>query len=286
MLEPSGGVSKHRLVIDLETGDKAAFLASLPQRYPDLAAVIEQATAEPITPTLTTPPTPTQKEVTALPAADRRSGIVIDAGHGGVDPGAQGQSGTFEKTVTLSAALKLAEILKKSDRYEVVLTRGKDATITTEARETLARSSSADLFISLHADAIAQKAVRGASVYTLSEKGTARSATLAKSQGDYNVNALDLDKGDEAVVDILLDKTQDITGTASSKFAEMLVKKLSKKTPMLNRSHRTGNLRVLPRPGRTGRAARNGVYFQREGRVQSQFPSLAQPRHECCGRRD
>ena len=247
MLDPSAGVSKHRLVIDLVTGDKPAFMASLPQRYPDLAAVIEQATAEPQAPTLTAPPTPTQKEVKALPAAERRT-IVIDAGHGGVDPGAQGQSGTFEKTVTLSAALKLAEILKKSDRYEVVLTRGKDSTITTEARETLARSASADLFISLHADAIAQQAVRGASVYTLSEKGTARSATLAKSQGDYQVYDLDLEEYDQAVGDILFDKAQDMTTNASTKFAEVLVTKLSKKTPMLNRSHRKGNLRVLLAP--------------------------------------
>ncbi len=250
MLEPSAGVAKHRLVIDLQTADKKDFLASLPGRYPDLAAVIEQATAETSQPVLVLPPTPTQKEVRAEPLALQT--IVIAAGHGGADPGAQGQSGTFEKTVTLAAALKLAEILEKRGRYKVVLTRNDDSTIRPDARETQAREANADLFIALHADAIANTVVRGASVYTLSDAGAARSATLAKAQGEYEVYDLDLEKvGQERgqdLGDILLDKAQDFTSTASSNFAEMLIDKLAKKTPMLNRSHRKGDLRVLLAP--------------------------------------
>ena len=117
-----------------------------------------------------------------------------------------------------------------------------------ETRDSIARKANANLFISLHADSIDEQAVRGAAVYTLSKKGSARSATLAKSEGDYNVAALDLEKGDELVVDILLDKTQDFTTTASSNFAKLLIDKLAKKTPMLNRSHREANLRVLLAP--------------------------------------
>ena len=125
MLEPGGGVTKHRLVVDLLTADKSAFLASLPQRYPDLAAVIEKATADPAQPVLVPPPTPTQKEVRATPAPVLQT-IVIDAGHGGRDPGSQGQSGTYEKTVTLAAALTLSEMLKKTGRYKVVMIREDD----------------------------------------------------------------------------------------------------------------------------------------------------------------
>jgi len=246
MLEPGGGVAKHRLVIDVQSADKSDFLASLPQRYPDLAAVIEKATAEPALPILVAPPTPTQKEVKAL-SVDRKI-VVIDAGHGGADPGAQGQSGTYEKTVTLAAALSLAETLKKIGRYEVVLIRADDATIKVETRDTLARKANADLFISLHANAIDEQAVRGAAVYTLSEKGSARSATLAKSQGEYHAYGLNLEELDNNVADILLDKAQDKTITASSNFAKRLIDKLSRKTPMLNRSHRTANLRVLLAP--------------------------------------
>lgn len=245
MLAPAGEVTKHRLVIDLQTADKTAFLASLPQPYPDLAAVIEKATAEPA-PVLVAPPRSTQKEVSA-PQPERRV-IVIDAGHGGVDPGAQGQSGTHEKTVTLAAATALAEILKERGRYDVFLTREDDSTMRPDAREALARKAGAELFISLHADAIAQTAVRGASVYTLSEKGTARSATLAKSQNELEVYNLDLEEFDTVVGGMLFDKAQDTTTTASSRFAEMLIAELSRKTPMLSRSHRRDNLRVLLAP--------------------------------------
>jgi len=255
MLEPKGAVTKHRLVVDLVTADKAAFLASLPnQPFPDLTDVIAQATApEQDTPTLT-PPTPAPKP--AFKEQEPRV-VVIDPGHGGGDPGSQGQSGTLEKTVTMKAALKLAEILKKRGGYDVVLTRNSDNDPQIKKsqrdelarREKLAREAGADLFISLHADAIGQRNVRGASVYTLSKKGSARAATLARSQGDYHVYDLDLQQwGDEAVEKMLLDKAQDTTNTASSKLAEILIEELSDKTPMLNGSHRTGNLRVLLAP--------------------------------------
>jgi len=248
MIQPAGKVTKHRLVIDLQTADRTAFLASLPSRYPDLAAVIEDAIAQPATTRETiTPPSPSHKEVTA-PAAIKRQIIVIDAGHGGADPGAQGQSGTYEKTVTLAAAKELAAILKKRGRYEVVFTRKGDTTIRPDKREALARKADADLFISLHADAIAQKQVRGASIYTLDEKGAVRSATLAKTQGDYHVYDLDLEKYDQVVGDILFDKAQETTYNESAKLARALIANLGGKTPMLNRSHRTADLRVLLAP--------------------------------------
>ncbi len=259
LLEPGGGVAKHRLVVDLVTSDKAAFLASLPSQYGDLTAVIEQVTSDagagqqatpPQTASVTIPVAPAQQEDQAAPA--ERHTIVIDAGHGGRDPGSQGQRGTLEKTVTMAAALELEEILKRSGRYNVVLTREsdddsrilRDQRDELARRETLARAARADLFISLHADAIAESQVRGASVYTLSEAGTARSVDLAKSQGNYtayNVNLSDY----ADIKNILLDKAQDKTMTQSSMFAELLIEKLSDKTPMLNRSHRQGDLRVL-----------------------------------------
>lgn len=254
MLEPKGAVTKHRLVVDLETSDKAAFLASLPnQPFPDLANVIAEATAPADNTAALTPPTPEPKP--AMREPEQRV-VVIDPGHGGVDPGSQGQSGTLEKSVTMQAALELADILKKRGGYEVVLTRDsdKDPRIKKSQREELARreklarEAGADLFISLHADAIGQQNVRGASVYTLSEKGSARSAAMAKSQGDYVVYQLNLEQYEKVVGDILLDKAQDTTNTASSKLAEILIEELAGKTPLLNRSHRTGNLRVLLAP--------------------------------------
>ncbi len=253
VIEPSAKVADHRLVIDLVKGDKAAFLASLPAQYPDLGPVIEQATAagrDEIA------PSPTLEREVAAPPAKRV--IVVDAGHGGKDPGAVGPKGTLEKNMTLKAAQKLKEILEKTERYDVVLTRSSDRDlrmIPNQAkelarRETLARNADADLFISLHADALADKKVRGGSVYTLSDKGTARSARLAKTEGNYTVYRLDTRefKDDEYVGDILFDIAQGKTNTASSRFAERLLKELSGKTPLLNKSHRKADLRVLLAP--------------------------------------
>ncbi len=249
MIEPQGSVTKYRLVIDLVTAEKKDFLASLPQEFPDLTAVIRQATAEETPLPVLSPPSAPPKDTTPTPPQlAKRQVVMIDAGHGGRDPGSQGQSGTYEKTVTLAAAMELAAILKKRGDYEIVLTRDKDVRIQPDKVEEHARDAKADLFISLHADAISKPAVRGASVYTLSEKGSARSAKLAKSHGDLEVNDVDLEGYDQLVGDILLDKAQSETSTASSYLAKILIDHLSPKTPMLNRSHRTANLRVLLAP--------------------------------------
>jgi N-acetylmuramoyl-L-alanine amidase len=251
VLEPKDGVKKYRLVIDLQTADKQGFIASLPAQYPDLTAVIEQATAT--TPDVLQTPAPSQKEVALPPQQEptpEKHVVVIDAGHGGADPGAQGQSGTYEKNVTLAAALELAAILKKRGRYDVVLTRSSDVTIRPEKREPLARKAEANLFISLHADALEQnqKAVRGGSVYTLSSEGTERSTKLAKAAGNYVVYDLDAAVYGEEVGDMLFDLAQGATHTASSQLAEKLIVNLAGKTPLLNRSYRTGDLVVLLAP--------------------------------------
>lgn len=246
LIEPKGDIKKHRLVIDLETADKQAFLASLPSQYPDLGAFIERATAGTQMPDVVAPASPSQKEV-ARPSTEKRV-IIVDAGHGGADPGAQGQSGTLEKTVTLAAAKTLRDILEKTGRYKVVLTREDDSKIPLDKREEMARKAGADLFISLHADALASKAIRGGSVYTLSKQGSERSAKLAKKDGNYTVYNLDVASYGEEVGDMLFDLAQGATNTSSSLFAEKLLANLTGKTPLLNRSHRTGDLRVLLAP--------------------------------------
>jgi N-acetylmuramoyl-L-alanine amidase len=117
-------------------------------------------------------------------------------------------------------------------------------------REKLARDAGADLFISLHADALAQKAIRGGSVYTLSQEGSERSARLAKEQGNYTVYQLDASEfqQDQYVGDILFDIAQNATNTASSRFAEKLLGELNGVTPLLDKSHRTADFRVLLAP--------------------------------------
>ncbi len=109
--------------------------------------------------------------------------VVIDPGHGGKDPGAIGVSGTYEKHVAFAAAGELSRQLQASGRYRVSLTRDKDIFIPLEDRVAIAQAHGAALFISLHADALIDHGVRGASVYTLASTASdAQSAALAQRE--------------------------------------------------------------------------------------------------------
>lgn len=111
--------------------------------------------------------------------------VMLDPGHGGKDPGAIGISGTYEKHVALAAAQELKRQLDSGGRYRVVLTRNRDVFIPLEDRVALAQRAGAALFVSMHADALPNHAVRGASVYTLGEHASdAQTAALAKREND------------------------------------------------------------------------------------------------------
>lgn len=237
LLPPRGEISHHRLVIDLATADKTAFLASIPRRYEDLTAVIEAATEGATVPTAAV--TTAQYEPVV---------IVIDPGHGGSDPGALGQGGTKEKDVTLAAAQQLAEFLEEKGGYHIVMTRAGDLRLGLEERAIAARRAGADLFISLHADAHGDPKLRGGSVYTLSEEGGQRSAREARNQGDYHVYDVNINDHSPEVGGILFDLAQRKTKNESSHFADMLVAKLVGVTPLVNNSHRTADLFVLLAP--------------------------------------
>jgi N-acetylmuramoyl-L-alanine amidase len=241
LLAPKDGVSHHRLVIDLVTADKAAFIASLPAAPPPAP---EQYATQKLDDVLAAvaAPEPAAEEPGEAPI------IVIDAGHGGADPGARGPSGVLEKTVTLAAAKQLAALLEAKGQYRIVLTRADDTRLGLEDRSKAARDAKAELFISLHADANDNAKLRGGSVYTLSEAGGERSEREAKAQGDYHVYGENIKEADPQLGGILFDLAQRDTQNASSIFAEKLLKSLDGVTPLLNNSHRTGDLFVLLSP--------------------------------------
>ncbi|POF61690.1 N-acetylmuramoyl-L-alanine amidase AmiA precursor [Novacetimonas maltaceti] len=109
--------------------------------------------------------------------------IMLDPGHGGKDPGAIGVSGTYEKHVAEAAAAELQRQLVGSGRYRVAMTRADDRFIPLEGRVDLAHTHKASLFISMHADALHDRMVRGASVYTLSSHASdAQAAAIARSE--------------------------------------------------------------------------------------------------------
>jgi N-acetylmuramoyl-L-alanine amidase len=170
--------------------------------------------------------------------------IVIDAGHGGQDPGARGAA-AFEKDLNLAAAKALKARLERTGRYKVVLTRETDVYVPLASRVRVAQRADADLFISLHSDSGPEASLRGASVYTLADRATARSAKFVSKEDWFMKASL---AGDRGVSDILLDLTQRATRNRSGAFAQLLVGRVEGKTPLLRRSHRDAGFMVLLAP--------------------------------------
>jgi N-acetylmuramoyl-L-alanine amidase len=176
--------------------------------------------------------------------------VVVDAGHGGIDTGTSAADGSAEKDLVLDEAQRLGKELRKRG-YTVFLTRDSDTYIPLRERIAISRSHSADLFISLHADSNPDTAVNGASVYSLSESGSDKeAAALAKKENQSDIIAgVDLSGDNSVVAPILLDLAQRDTMNKSSRFAETVVKQLSKVTDVLGRTpHRSAAFVVLKAP--------------------------------------
>ncbi len=222
LLPPADGVSNYRYVVDLA--------AKAPARVQVAQTTGARFLSAPVKPIKA-----------ALPL---KKVIVIDAGHGGKDPGARGAAGN-EKDVTLAAARALKSQLEKTGRYKVVMTRDTDIYVDHGVRVQIARRADADLFISLHADSGSDAGLRGASVYTLADRATGRSAKFV-SKDDWFMQAGT--HGDNGVSTILLDLTQRMTRNRSATFAEVLLNRVSDHQPLLRRSHREAGLAVLLAP--------------------------------------
>jgi N-acetylmuramoyl-L-alanine amidase len=185
------------------------------------------------------------------PAEDRRPVVVIDPGHGGIDPGASARGGVMEKAIVLAIGLKLREVLDAQGGFRVVMTRADDRFLSLADRVRTAREQQADLFISLHADSLsAAQDVRGATVYTGSERATdAESARLAQKENAADaVGGVAVSADDEAVADILMDLARRETRAASSTAASVLVSEMSGTLRMHRIPLRSAGFRVLTAP--------------------------------------
>ncbi len=180
------------------------------------------------------------------PAAQAKRLIVIDPGHGGKDPGAIGQGGTYEKTVTWSAAKELKSLLEATGRYDVVLTRTRDVKVDHDERVRIARARQADLFISLHADSAPNANTRGASVYTLAARAKGRSKRITNTQNW--IMDVDLAEQTDPVGDILVDLAQRSTQTQSEMFADILLDNVENASVLVGNSHRRAGYYVLLAP--------------------------------------
>jgi N-acetylmuramoyl-L-alanine amidase len=181
---------------------------------------------------------------------DTRRVIVIDAGHGGVDPGAISVGGVFEKAITLGVAAEVERQLTASGRYKVVMTRGDDTFIRLRDRVAIARQVNADLFISIHADSLNDHSIGGMSIYTLSETASDREAeALAAKENKADIIAgVDLRDESPQVSTILIDLAQRETKNLSAKLARSVIDQVGQDRRLLPRAHRFAGFAVLTAP--------------------------------------
>lgn len=160
------------------------------------------------------------------PADASRPLVVIDAGHGGHDPGASGAGKLREKNVTLALALALRDALLKDGRVRVALTRSDDRFLVLEERSGIARRLGADLFVSIHADAAPSTEASGATVYTLSTRASdAVAAALASRENRADtINGVSLEEKTNAVSTILVDLSRRETARESQDFSDLVLR--------------------------------------------------------------
>lgn len=184
-------------------------------------------------------------------APERTFVVVVDPGHGGVDTGAVGKEGTMEKDVNLAFARSLRDALKKDSHIDVRLTRDDDRFISLSERSDIARKAKADIFISMHADSIRYSDIRGATVYTLSDRASdqlAREIAENENSSDRFVDP-EWQKSEPEVFDILIELMRRETDSFSKHFAAGLVQELGRhKIRLIRNPQRSAGFRVLTAP--------------------------------------
>ncbi len=177
--------------------------------------------------------------------------VMIDAGHGGHDPGAVSPHGGMrEKDVTLAIARMIRSELLKTGRVRVALTRDSDTFLVLQDRYGLARKMRADLFISIHADSAPNMTATGGTVYTLSEVASDLEAQRLASRENKSdiINGVNLGGTDASVSSILIDLTQRETMNVSAGFAKLLMREARPKMRLRSNSHRFASFIVLKAP--------------------------------------
>ena len=241
VLPPQSGFD-WRFAIDLEATTERDFLAKLGGTNSQSSDSFSKDEILPKNNVESQKPTPAQQS--------KRKIIVIDAGHGGVDPGAIGYKGTYEKKITLEMAKELKAELDKNSKYKVYLTRNRDIFIPLRDRVKIARKYDADLFISIHADSARNSKAKGLSVYTLSETASDKeAAALAEKENKADIVAgLNFADHTKEVSDILLNLAQRETNNSSSEFANFLSSEMSKIVKTVSNTHRFAGFAVLKAP--------------------------------------
>jgi N-acetylmuramoyl-L-alanine amidase len=251
-----------------------------PEAEPKPQVVPAVAVADP------TPPRANDKRSIASIISPKRT-IVIDAGHGGIDPGAESIAGYHEKEITLATARLLRQALEQTGRYTVVMTRDSDVYLKLHERVARARAAHGNLFISLHADSVADagmqtasaRTTRGASIYTLSETASdTESEKYAQRENRADaIGGVDLGDQSDDVAGILVDLTVRETVNDGNRLANMMVEALENQGVGLLPAtpHRSAGFAVLKSPDIPSILIEMGYLSD-----MSDARALADPRHQ------
>jgi N-acetylmuramoyl-L-alanine amidase len=232
-----------RLVLELNQAVKPKTFLLAPQEQYGFRLVVDLPPAQAAPVVRRAPQTST--------ARGREIVVVIDAGHGGEDPGALGRSGAREKDVVLAIAKKLATEVDNQPGMRAVLVRNGDYFVSHRKRMEIAHNARADFFISIHADAYRDSSAKGATVYVLSDKGASDEAALLLAQRE---NASDLIGGvsladkDQMLARVLLDLSQTAALNASMNAGQRLIRRMSAVTAMRRREVQQAPFLVLKSP--------------------------------------
>jgi N-acetylmuramoyl-L-alanine amidase len=182
----------------------------------------------------------------SAPAGPPKPLVMLDPGHGGKDPGAIGLSGTYEKQVALATAFELKRQLDREGHYRVAMTRTRDAFVPLDDRVAIAQAHGAALFVSMHADALADHSVRGASVYTLADTASdPQTAALAHRENSADRFGVPRYNASPDVSRILASLVRRETRIGSTRLARDLVGSLDRDLPMLPNPERHAGFVVL-----------------------------------------
>jgi N-acetylmuramoyl-L-alanine amidase len=235
VVDPAEG-QPARLVVDMAPVDRETFLR---------AAAIDNHLPRPSDP-------PVVRDDPVKNAGDARPVIVLDPGHGGIDTGTHAPSGEQEKNLVLDFATTLREKLEKTSKYRVVMTRSDDTFVPLADRVSFARTRGAQLFISIHCDALVRGsgAADGATIYTLSDQASdAEAQRLADAENRADIIAgVNLSAEPDDIADILIDLAQRETKAFSSAFARSVVGELKNAARLHKNPLRSAGFRVLKAP--------------------------------------
>lgn len=188
--------------------------------------------------------------VPPLPQGNGPLVVVLDPGHGGIDPGAE-REGKTEAELMLTFAREVKEVLLRDGRFRVVMTRDEDVFVPLETRTSIAREAGADLFLSLHADALAEGDAQGATVYTLAEEASDEAAAALAERHDRDdlLAGVDLSEQDDVVAEVLMDMARTETAPRTDRLAKAMVGAIKAAEIRMHRHpQQSGGFSVLKTP--------------------------------------